>query len=98
MSCSKQIDLRKIEAETGLVQPSPVSCDFSHAEQRASREALTGDDLLATTSPCQACAEAIVDSGIRRVSYLRPYHTAQRPLEFLENNGVQVRQAGYRPL
>jgi deoxycytidylate deaminase/phosphopantetheine adenylyltransferase len=97
ISCSKQIDLRSAEEESGQLQPSTVPCDFRHAEQHAAIDAQTGDDLLTTTSPCQECAEAIVDSGIKRVSFLRPYHSIEEPLAFLQTNGVKVRQAGYRP-
>ena len=96
-SCPKQIDIQRVEAATGMRQPSPVPCGFSHAEARAATDAQPGDHLLTTLSPCQGCAEAIVTSGIERVVYLKPYHTTRKPISFLEDNGVQIRQAGFIP-
>lgn len=96
-SCSKRIDIQRIEDTTGRVKPSLVPCDFPHTEMQATRAAQPGDHLLTTMSPCQECAEAIVSSGIERVVYLQPYHTTQDPIAFLANNGVKIRQAGYLP-
>lgn len=76
------------------------SKEIIHAEIKVLPEAKSGDYLLTTTSPCGDCAEKIVEAGIGRVVYLEPYHTPERakePLEFLKDNGVQIRQAGYHP-
>ncbi len=95
LSCSKRIDVQMTAEEIGVLQPSLVPCDFSHAELQAVREAEPGDYLLSTLSPCWGCAEDIAVSGIERVVYLKPYHTTVAPIEYLASSGVQVRQAGY---
>lgn len=95
LSCSKRLDLKRIEQDSGHLQPSPVPCDYTHAEARVLKAVAKGDDLFTTTSPCGECAEAIVESGVRRVVYLRPYHSAKEPLHLLEENGIAVRQVGY---
>jgi deoxycytidylate deaminase len=96
LSCSKGLDVRRTKAETGYVKPSPVPCDYEHAEKQAVLDACPGDYLLSTVSPCQDCAESIVKSGIERVVYLRPYHKTLDPADYLAANGVRIRPAGYR--
>lgn len=67
-------------------------CDVSeHAERNAifwaARKGIAteGLQLFSTDAPCPACARAIIQSGIKRVVYDRPYR---------ENVGLLVLQAG----
>jgi len=64
-----------------------------HAEQNAiermSMSHLRGEgkDLYTTISPCQSCAEMIIDLGFRTVYYLNEYRIAT-PLSHLAVHGV----------
>jgi dCMP deaminase len=50
-----------------------------------------GADIYCTTEPCQKCAEAIVQSGIRRTFYHEGYRTHEG-LELLRKAGIEVVQ------
>lgn len=94
-SCPKYVDIVKSEEITGERGRSSVPCVFPHAEVQVLESAQKGDDLLVTTAPCDPCAEQIVEKGINRVVFLKPYH-GNAPYDFLKENGVKVRQAGYQ--
>ena len=95
LSCSRRLGLQSTEPEA-MLRPSSIGCDFPHAEIKASVTAQTDDHLLTTTSPCESCSNAIVEKGIKRVVYLRPYHNMAtlEPVENLRRQGIQIRQAG----
>lgn len=48
-----------------------------------------GSTLHITDSPCNICAERIIDAGILRVVFDRPYRD-DRPLVKLKDHGVEV--------
>jgi dCMP deaminase len=66
-----------------------------HAEANAitkvakSNNSSDGGTLYITTSPCMECAKLIIQSGIRRVVYCDPYHTADG-IELLKKAGIEV--------
>lgn len=71
----------------------PGECNTTHAEMNCLRHAAeTKDlgDLYCTDSPCQACANAIMESGrVARVFYDREYRD-RSPVVDLHYRGVQV--------
>ena len=46
-------------------------------------------DLFCTDMPCQHCARAVVQAGIRRIYYLRPYQSPET-WELMAATGVQL--------
>lgn len=73
-----------------------ITCDHSiHAEANAiyfsarNGIALYGTELYCTHGPCKKCAEAIIQAGIGKVWYLKPYKD-NRGVELLVQNGVTV--------
>ena len=80
------------EDQNGLSRP-----DLLHAEQNsiffAAKKGISteGCTIYVTLSPCYECSKAIIQSGIKRVVYKEPY-TDTTPLEFLQENGVEVHQ------
>lgn len=69
-----------------------------HAEDNAIRWARSfmmgdpkGATLYITDSPCESCAQKIVEAGIRRVVYDRPYRNS-KGIEFLKFFKVEVEQ------
>lgn len=91
--CPKYVALMREYRDTGIKKPTPVPCIYPHAEERCAAVSLPGDHLLVTLAPCQNCAETIIERGISRVVYLKPY-SDETPVAFLKDRGVQVRQAG----
>ena len=89
MQCSKY----RAYIHGGEAECVHVPCDHRHAEEVCLLEAQPGDDLVITHSPCQKCAEKIVEKNIRRVVYLSDYRYFD-PINFLKSKGVQVRKAG----
>ena len=92
-SCSKYLEVMRVFEDTGNMLPTSVACDYQHAEARCLELADKGDYLLTTTSPCNDCAEFIFERGVQRVVYLEGYHD-QKPLDYLKQQGVEVRRAG----
>ncbi len=74
-----------------------------HAEENAIKWARTfgidpkGSTIYLTDSPCNACAELIIDAGISRVVFDRMYRD-QRPVAKLHNHGVEVEQCPVNPV
>lgn len=56
-----------------------------------------GFTLYCTLSPCLSCSAAIIQSGISKVYFLRPYRD-QKGVEYLRKYGVKVRQLCYKDL
>jgi dCMP deaminase len=48
-----------------------------------------GVDLYCTDMPCWQCARALVQAGIQRIYYLRPYESPET-LELITSTGVQL--------
>lgn len=68
-----------------------------HAEANAilkvakSTQNLKGATLYLTLSPCKECSKLIIQAGIIRVVYIRPYKDIAG-VKFLEKAGVAVKQ------
>lgn len=81
------------EAGCDLMQPCTRT---KHAEWNAIVEAhrilidTNGADLYCTDAPCASCAQKIIDAGIKRVYYERPYRA--QAVEMLVDSNVQVFQ------
>lgn len=58
--------------------------------------ALKGSILYCTMTPCQRCAEAIVQSGIKRVVTAKEYHNTAPAVEYFQRGGVQLITVGGR--
>ncbi|MCM2450866.1 hypothetical protein HGO36_12005, partial [Agrobacterium vitis] len=67
------------------------TCSFEHAEARSCLEALPGDTLLTSTSPCSECAALILQKGIGTVLYLDAYPDLA-PVMMLTASGVSIYQ------
>lgn len=92
-NCSKYQAIMEGFRKTEKIEPSPVLCDFSHAEIKCLPYSQIGDDILVTTKPCHYCAKEIISHGIRRVVYLEP-HNDSLALSILDDNNIQHRHAG----
>jgi len=51
--------------------------------------ALEGSEMYATHAPCETCARAIINAGIKRVYYKIPYRKTEG-VELLERAGLEV--------
>jgi len=47
--------------------------------------------LYLTLSPCKDCSKLVVQSGIKRLVFMKGYKD-QSGLEFLENSGIEIKQ------
>ena len=88
-------------APSGMEHCTPLTCGPKipctrtvHAEANcvyfAARYGIAtqGTTLYTTDSPCPKCCEAVINAGIERVVYTRPYRDS--PLETLKFAGVYV--------
>ena len=77
-------------------------CYAIHAEQNAILQAaklgisIDGGTIYCTHQPCSVCAKMIVNVGIKRVVYERPYPDAFS-LEFFSEAGVALEQFAQEP-
>lgn len=55
--------------------------------------ATQGVDLYCTDMPCRHCARALVQAGIERIYYVRPYESPET-VELVESTGVELIQVG----
>lgn len=75
-------------------------CDAVHAEKLAIAQAakaglsLEGTTLYATTCPCLECAQAVVESGVKRVVFDSEYYSKDGLL-LLEKHGIEVLKIKY---
>lgn len=73
----------------------PGKCGHLHAEINALIKASYGDGsekkAYVTTSPCLACATALINGGIQEVIYFSRYRD-DSGLKLLEEAGLKVRQ------
>jgi len=70
----------------------PGSCGCIHSEINALiKMRFTPYHMFVTDSPCESCASAIINGGIRRLIYLREYRLTAG-IELLRKAGVQVEQ------
>ncbi len=103
---SRPISAGYVGAPSGEPHCGPSVCDVSkpctrtnHAERNAIDFArhwgidIVGCDMFVTDAPCLLCAQAIIESGITRVFYDRPYRLTTG-LDHLRANGVHVIQIG----
>jgi dCMP deaminase len=75
-----------------LAEPGQSRCSCLHAEINAllrCRRDPTGAYLFVTMQPCFMCAQAIDNSRIARVYYLRDYRE-KTGVELLKHSGVEV--------
>ncbi len=75
---------------SGMLKVMPA-CTFDHAEARSCSEALPGDILLTSTSPCPECAALILQKRIGTVLYLEAYPDLAPVLKLMAG-GVSVYQ------
>jgi deoxycytidylate deaminase len=75
---------------SGTLQVMPA-CIFDHAEARSCLEALPGDTLLTSTSPCAECATIILRKQIGTVLYLEAYSDLSPVLKLI-SGGMSVFQ------
>jgi dCMP deaminase len=72
-------------------------CRAVHAEQNAIIQAanhglsIKGAVMYLTTRPCRMCAKELVNAGIKEVITYSHYAGAKGSVEFLEKNGVKIR-------
>lgn len=81
--------------EVGCVMENDHCVRTIHAELNALLQcarygiATQGVDLFCTDMPCRHCARALVQAGIERIYYLRPYESPET-LELVASTGVQL--------
>ena len=65
-----------------------------HAERNALSLCSPGEirTLAVTTLPCPACAEAVIDHGVKLILYGKPYHRDSSSLEIFARRGIEARQ------
>jgi len=77
------------------ISDEPGKCGHLHAEVNALIKATYGDGskkkAYVTTSPCLACATALINGGVEEVIYHTKYRITDG-LELLEQAGIKVRQ------
>lgn len=86
-----------------IIGPSGGCIRTQHAERnaidflarRGRKHETRGADLYCTLSPCQDCAERIVEAGIKKVLYVEQYRDVG-PLNFLLSKGIKLLQ--YNPI
>jgi len=51
-----------------------------------------GTTFYITISPCIDCAKAMIQAGVKRVVFNKPYDRDSYPIEFMKENGIEVEQ------
>lgn len=86
----------------GHPQCDEVGCDIEHdhcvrtihAEInvliRSTAEQQNGATLYVTDFPCFRCAQAIANTGIKKVKFLRDYRNADKSIELLNLSGIEL--------
>ena len=86
----------------GHPQGDEVGCDIEHdhcvrtihAEInvliRSTPEQQSGATLYVTDFPCFRCSQAIANTGIKQVKYLRDYRNADKSIELLKLSGISI--------
>jgi dCMP deaminase len=81
--------------------PRPAAdgaCGCLHAEVNAAIKCLFRPwHAYVTVGPCEGCATALVNAGVRRVVYLGELSASAAGLELLRSAGVEVVRLGERP-
>ena len=67
------------------------NCGCIHSEINALIKQGYGEELFVTHSPCEDCAKAIINSGIKKVYYRNPYRD-QTGIKLLEKVGIKTKQ------
>ena len=83
----------ELYGENSKEHRNPEDCRAIHAEIDAiahSRESLVGSTLYGTRYPCEACAKAIVASGIAKVVYGRLQPISEQTRQIPEYHDVDV--------
>lgn len=79
--------------ENDKTHRNPEDCRAIHSEIDAicnSQVDLSGATIYVTRYPCEACAKAIIASGISRVIYGRETKVSEQTCWMLEDAGVEV--------
>lgn len=67
----------------------PGKCGCIHAEINLLKKMPNPIEVVITMSPCLNCAKALVDAGVKKVSYLNDYRLLDG-LNYLKDNGVLI--------
>ena len=94
----KRNGCRRVElyGENSKEHRLPSDCDAVHSEVDAIAKAarvgmkLEGATIFVTRYPCEACARAIAESGIKNVVYGRTQNISEYTQQIFDNAGVQV--------
>lgn len=92
---SEKVDNRDLHAKSCPAHPENGCTLAVHAEANAvyfaarNGVSVEGADIYCTTEPCVKCAEAIVQSGIKRVYYGQQYRS-HAGVELLQDAGIEV--------
>lgn len=60
---------------------------------RSTPEQQSGATLYVTDFPCFRCAQAIANTGIEEVKFVRDYRNSERSVELLTLSGIRISQA-----
>lgn len=84
----------KMKKQSGL-------CRGAHAEINAIANAaslgiaIDGADLYVTYRPCAICTKTIINSGIKRVFYLKEYTGDQDAIKYFKEGGVFIKRVEF---
>lgn len=99
MNCRKNGCRRiKLYGENSKAHRLPSDCDAIHSEVDAICKAalngvnLKGSTIYVTRYPCEACARAIVASGIKKVVYGRTENISDYTSKILESADIEVKK------
>lgn len=76
-------------------------CRGAHAEINAIANAaslginISGSDLYITYRPCAMCTKTIINSGIKRVFYLKDYDGDEVVWDYIKQSGLTVRKVEF---
>lgn len=84
--------------ENSKLHRNPEDCRAIHSEIDAianSREPLTDATIYVTRYPCEACARAIVSSGISKVVYGRDQDISEETFRIFEHEHIEVTKGSF---
>lgn len=84
---------KKLYGDDSKTHRNPGDCRAIHSEVDAIIKAktdLSGATIYITRYPCEACARAIVDAGIKKVYYGRGQKISEETASIFDSAGVEV--------
>ena len=84
--------------KNGRLRKGQGLCRGAHAEINAIANAASlginigGADLYVTFRPCAICTKTIINSGIKRVFYLKDYDGDEQVWEYVKQSGLTMRK------